>query len=90
MNDLLATALHEKHGLTARVAVVTQVAHELRRRHALWPTSAELLAQALAAAALLAGGQKSDARLNLQLECDGPLARAARRRHLVGRPARAT
>ncbi len=73
MSDSLTTALHEQDGLTVAVALVTQVARELRKRHQLASTSAELLAQATAAAALLVSPQKSDTRLNLQLECDGPL-----------------
>jgi molecular chaperone Hsp33 len=73
MRDQLASAIHEQHGLTASVVVVTSVARELRARHQMSSVSADLFAQALASAALLVSPQKSDTRLNFQLECDGPL-----------------
>jgi len=59
--------------LKAVVAVVTQTAREARARHRLAPTSAALLAQGLAGGVLLAALQKGDSRVNLQVECDGPL-----------------
>ncbi|MEW5740168.1 MAG: Hsp33 family molecular chaperone HslO [Myxococcota bacterium] len=55
------------------VAVVTDAAREARARHALAPTSATLLGQAIAGAVLLASLQKGDSRVNLQVECDGQL-----------------
>jgi molecular chaperone Hsp33 len=39
----------------------------------LYPTAAELFGEALAAGALLGSLQKDHARVNLQLECDGPI-----------------
>ncbi|MEW6430912.1 MAG: Hsp33 family molecular chaperone HslO [Myxococcota bacterium] len=59
--------------LRAVVAVATDAARDARRRHRLAPTSAALLAQGLAGGALLASLQKGDSRVNLQVECDGPL-----------------
>src|SRR5512140_2190085 len=44
-----------------------------RMLHGLYPTSAHLFAQALAAGALLGALQKDRGRINLQLECDGPV-----------------
>jgi molecular chaperone Hsp33 len=41
--------------------------------HGLYPTSARLFAEALAAGLLLGALQKDQARVNLQVECDGPL-----------------
>lgn len=73
MRDQLASAIHEQHGLTCTVVVVTQVARELRARHQMSTVAADIFAQSLASAALLVSPQKSDTRLNFQLECDGPL-----------------
>jgi molecular chaperone Hsp33 len=62
-------------GTDLRVVLVlcTDAAREARRLHRLEPTSAALLAQGYAAAALAAALQKELTQLNLQLECDGPL-----------------
>jgi molecular chaperone Hsp33 len=56
------------------VAVVTDAAREARTRHRLQSVSASLLGQGLAGGLLLGSLQKSDSRINLQVECDGPLA----------------
>ncbi len=56
------------------VAVVTEAAREARARHHLHSVSASLLGQGLAGGVLLGSLQKSDSRINLQVECDGPLA----------------
>ena len=58
---------------TAMVVVATHAAQEAQNRHGLSSTSALLLAQGLTMGALLAAWQKSGERINLQLECDGPL-----------------
>jgi len=53
---------------------VGDTARMARMLHGLYPTSARLFAEALAAGALLGALQKSDrGRVNLQLECDGPI-----------------
>lgn len=59
--------------LRAVVVVATDTARDARGRHQLAPTSAALLGQGLAGGALLASLQKGDSRVNLQVECDGPL-----------------
>jgi molecular chaperone Hsp33 len=59
--------------LKAVLAVVTTASREARARHRLAPTSAALLAQGLAGGVLMAALQKGDSRVNLQVECDGPL-----------------
>lgn len=71
-SDVLKGLL-EATNLSVCVAVVSQVAHEARRRHGLQPVSAALLAQAFAGAAVMAALQKGNSRINLQLECDGAL-----------------
>jgi molecular chaperone Hsp33 len=52
---------------------VADTARMARVLHGLSPTSARLFAEALAAGALLGSLQKGKGRVNLQLECDGPL-----------------
>jgi molecular chaperone Hsp33 len=52
---------------------VGDTARMARMLHGLYPTSARLFAEALAAGALLGALQKDRGRVNLQLECDGPL-----------------
>lgn len=73
MSDARVRALWADKGLSASVVVVTQSAREGQRLHGLHDVSAMLLGQAMAAGALLASLQKDQARVNLQLECDGPL-----------------
>lgn len=72
-SDVVLKGLLEATNLSVCVAVVSQVAHEARRRHGLQPVSAALLAQAFAGAAVMAALQKGNSRINLQLECDGAL-----------------
>jgi molecular chaperone Hsp33 len=55
------------------VVVATDTARDARRRHGLKRASASLLAQGLTGGLLMASLQKGDSRINLQLECDGPL-----------------
>lgn len=59
--------------LKVSVAVVTATAREARSRHRLERVSASLLAQGIAGGVLMASLQKGEGRINLQLECDGPL-----------------
>ncbi len=74
MADAVVRALLEQSNLTVSVVVVTDVARDARVRHALGSASASLFAQGLAAGALMASLQKKEeTRINLQLECDGPL-----------------
>lgn len=73
MADELISALLQKSNLRALVVVATDVGRRARELARLSRTSAALLAQGLAASALLGALQKSGGRLNLQVECDGPL-----------------
>lgn len=73
MIDRLSRALHDGRGLRALVVRVGDLARMTRLLHGLAPTSAQLFGEALAAAALVAALQKDLERINLQLECAGPL-----------------
>jgi molecular chaperone Hsp33 len=55
------------------VVRVGDIARMTRLLHDLAPTSAQLFGEALAAAALMGALQKDQERINLQLECAGPL-----------------
>jgi molecular chaperone Hsp33 len=71
--DLLVRGYFADKGLKASIATVTLAAREGQRMHGLHDVSAMMLAQGLTAATLLASLQKDQTRVNLQLECDGPL-----------------
>jgi molecular chaperone Hsp33 len=71
--DRLDRALHRARGLRALVVRVGDLARMCRLLHGLAPTSAHLFGEAMAAGALVAALQKGEARVNLQLECEGPL-----------------
>ena len=73
MADAIARALLQDSNLKISVAVLTQTAREGRARHHLKTASATLFAQGLVGAALMASLQKGETRINLQLECDGPM-----------------
>jgi molecular chaperone Hsp33 len=73
MSDRLCRGLVPARGLRAVFARVADTARMSRMLHGLYPTSAHLFAQALAGGALLGALQKHDGRVNLQVECDGPL-----------------
>jgi molecular chaperone Hsp33 len=73
MSDQLATALLKTSSLRALAAVTTGPCREAARLHRSAAASSALLAQGLTAAALLSALQKTRSRINLQLECDGPL-----------------
>ena len=73
MIDRLSRGLHDGRGLRALVVGVGDLARMTRMLHGLAPTSAWVFAEALAGAALLAALQKDEERINLQLECAGPL-----------------
>jgi molecular chaperone Hsp33 len=73
MSDALVRALLEGAEVRVAAVVATATAREARTLHGLLPGSSAMLAQGLAAAALVAALQKQDARINLQLECDGAL-----------------
>jgi molecular chaperone Hsp33 len=73
MIDRLTRALHHGSGLRALLVRVGDLARMTRLLHGLAPTSAHLFGEALAAAALVGALQKDQERINLQLECAGPL-----------------
>ena len=73
MADGVVRALLAQENLKAVAVVATVAAQEGRLLHQLKPVSAVLLGQALCGGALMAALQKDDSRVNLQLECDGPL-----------------
>jgi molecular chaperone Hsp33 len=73
MTDRLCRGLFPARGLRAVFVRVSDTARMARMLHGLYPTSARLFAEALAAGALVGALQKDQGRVNLQLECDGPL-----------------
>lgn len=73
MSDALVRALLEPAEVRICAVVATAAAREARDLHQLGHGAAAVLAQGLAAGALVASLQKDDARINLQLECDGQL-----------------
>jgi len=73
MSDRLVRGLLGPEGLRASFARVTETARTARALHELYPTAARLLSESLAAGLLVASLQKDHARVNLKLECDGPL-----------------
>lgn len=73
MSDRLVRGLLPGRGLRAVHVRVTETARIARMLHGLYPTAARLFAESLAAGLLVASLQKDRGRVNLQLECDGPL-----------------
>ncbi|MDX2009960.1 MAG: Hsp33 family molecular chaperone HslO [Myxococcaceae bacterium] len=71
--DAIVKGLIEATNLSVSLAVVSGVTQEARHRHRLAPVSAALLGRAFAGGSLVASLQKGTSRINLQLECDGPL-----------------
>ncbi|MGQ0505419.1 MAG: Hsp33 family molecular chaperone HslO [Myxococcaceae bacterium] len=73
MADELVSALLKGHDLRILAVLTADVARHARSIQRMAPTSAALLAQGLTSAALLGALQKEQTRINVQLECDGPL-----------------
>ncbi len=73
MPDRLCRGLLPSRGLRAAFVRVGDTARMARALHGLYPTAARIFGEALAAGALLGALQKEKGRVNLQLECDGPL-----------------
>ncbi len=71
--DRLIRGLLPRDGLRVAFARVGDTARMARVLHGLYPTSAHVFAQALAAGVLLGALQKDKGRVNLQLQCDGPI-----------------
>lgn len=73
MIDRLTRGLFPAHGLRAIFVRVGDTARMTRLLHGLSPTAAHAFAEGLAAGALVGALQKTQARVNLQLEGDGPM-----------------
>lgn len=73
MADELVSALLRAEDLRVVLALTSDLSRRARELASMRPGSAAMLAQGLTAGLLLAALQKERARLNLQLECDGPL-----------------
>ncbi len=73
MSDELVSALLKESNLRVLLAVTSETSRQAREKAGLWPTSAVLLSQGLTAGALMGALQKEKSRINVQLECDGPL-----------------
>lgn len=71
--DELAGGLLKALDLRVLVVTCTAAARTIAGKHGAAPAAAGVLGQGVAAGLLLAGLSKHAARLNLQLECDGPL-----------------
>jgi len=71
--DRIVRGLLPDQGLRVVFARVGDTARMARMLHGLYPTSAHLFAEAIAGGLLLGSLQKDHARVNLQVECDGPL-----------------
>ncbi|HYO58582.1 Hsp33 family molecular chaperone HslO [Archangium sp.] len=73
MADELVSGLLKETDLRVVLVTTSELARRARELHRSETASALLVAEGLTAGALLAALQKSDSRVNLQLECDGPL-----------------
>ena len=73
MSDRLVRGLVPALGLRAMYVRVTDTARIARMLHGLYPTAAHLFGEAMAGALLVAALQKERSRINLQIECDGPV-----------------
>ena len=73
VSDRLCRGLLRERGLRAVFVRVSDTSRTARALHGLSPTTAHLLAESLAAAALFGAAQDEGGRVNLQLACDGPL-----------------
>ncbi len=73
MSDELVSGLLQEADLRVLLVTSTQLSREAARLHGTAPASGAMLAQALTSAALLEGLRKDQARINVQIECDGPL-----------------
>jgi molecular chaperone Hsp33 len=73
MADELVSGLLKDVDVRVVLALTSELSRQARATHKSEQASAALLSQGLTAAAMMAALQKGDTRLNLQLECDGPL-----------------
>lgn len=73
MADELVSGLLKDVDVRVVLALTSDLSRQARATHKSEPASAAMLSQGLTAAALLAALQKTESRINVQLECDGPL-----------------
>lgn len=73
MADELVSGLLKDVDVRVVLALTSELSRQARATHKSEQASAALLSQGLTAAALMAALQKGDTRINIQLECDGPL-----------------
>jgi molecular chaperone Hsp33 len=73
MSDRLVRGLLPSQGIRAVHVRVTETARIARMLHGLYPTAARLFAEGMAAGLLVSSLQKDRGRINLQVECDGPI-----------------
>jgi molecular chaperone Hsp33 len=73
MTDALVRGVLPAADLKWAVCLTGGLRDEARARHGLSEAAGELMGEAIAATALLAALEKGGTRVNLQLECDGPL-----------------
>lgn len=73
MADELVSGLLKTVDVRVVLALTSELSRQARATHKSEPASAALLSQGLTASAMMAALQKGDTRINLQLECDGPL-----------------
>jgi molecular chaperone Hsp33 len=73
MADELVSGLLKDVDLRVVLVTAGALSRKARALHSAEPAAAALLAQGLVSAALMAALQKEKGRINLQLECDGPV-----------------
>ena len=73
MSDRLCRGTFPSRGVRAVFVRVGDTARMARMLHGLYPTAARLFGEALAAGAVLGALQKDGGRVNLQVQCDGPI-----------------
>ncbi len=73
MADELVSGMLKDVDLRVVLALTSELSRKARDTHGSKEASAALLSQGFTAAALMGALQKGEARINIQLECDGPL-----------------
>jgi molecular chaperone Hsp33 len=73
MADELVSGMLKDVDLRVVLALTSELSRKARDTHQSKAASAALLSQGFTAAALMGALQKGEARINIQLECDGPL-----------------
>jgi molecular chaperone Hsp33 len=73
MADELVSGMLKDVDLRVVLAITSELSRKARDTHQSKGASATLLSQGFTAAALMGALQKGEARINIQLECDGPL-----------------